>query len=28
VLKDQEWREFAKTITTRYVDRSYKGGEL
>ncbi|KAL3808938.1 hypothetical protein ACHAXA_003558 [Cyclostephanos tholiformis] len=26
VLKDQEWKEFAKTITTRYVDRSYKGG--
>jgi hypothetical protein len=26
VLKDQEWREFAKTITTKYVDRSYKGG--
>lgn len=26
VLKDEEWKEFAKTITTRYVDRSYKGG--
>ena len=22
VLKDEEWRDFAKSITTRYVDRS------
>ncbi|KAL9179796.1 hypothetical protein ACHAXT_007766 [Thalassiosira profunda] len=26
VLKDEEWREFAKSITTKYVDRSYKDG--
>ncbi|KAL7541664.1 hypothetical protein ACHAWF_007001 [Thalassiosira exigua] len=26
VLKDEEWREFAKNITTSYVDRSYKEG--
>lgn len=26
MLKDAEWREFAKNITTTYVDRSYKDG--
>jgi len=26
VLKDEEWKEFAKSITTTYVDRSYKDG--
>mmetsp|Transcript_21556 Transcript_21556/g.46886 ORF Transcript_21556/g.46886 Transcript_21556/m.46886 type:complete len:266 (-) Transcript_21556:349-1146(-) len=26
VLKDEEWMEFAKSITTKYVDRSYKDG--
>lgn len=25
VLKDEEWREFAKNITSKYVDRSYRG---
>lgn len=24
VLKDQEWKDFAKSITTQYVDRSHK----
>jgi len=27
VLKDEGWREFAKSITAKYVDRSYRGGE-
>lgn len=26
VLNDEEWKEFAKGITTNYVDRSYKDG--
>ncbi|KAL7426130.1 hypothetical protein ACHAXH_000236 [Discostella pseudostelligera] len=27
VLKDEGWKEFAKSITAQYVDRSYRGGE-
>lgn len=27
VLKDEGWREWAKSIAANYVDRSYKGGE-
>ncbi len=27
VLKDEGWREFAKSITAKYVDRSYRRGE-
>ena len=27
VLKDEGWREFAKSITAKYVDRSYRSGE-
>lgn len=29
VLNDEEWKDFAKSITTKYVDQSYKGdGDL